>query len=326
MHLTTAAEQLPIIETTYQVTRNAAYKSCQLANNFLTPSNKPNMNSPSLWSASADSYEEYLPQTTLPFSKHALEFTLETLLTQNPPLRILDVACGPGPLTQLAAERWPQETGTTIVATDFAGGMVKVLEKKAKNNGWSHVSARVMDATAMDIPSDSFDAAFCIFGLHLLPDGMKGLKEMYRVLRSGGVASVAIPVNMQHGPMAMEAIRRMVPGKEFHPSAPNPAAINWFQLSSVEQAFHSLGFTDMRSITHSSPFKLPSSKLHNFFGSLANNPGVVSGILAAGLENVEAVRNQWVEQVVQVIKERMGEGKDGYYEFEAGSIVVVGRK
>lgn len=48
------------------------------------------------------------------------------------------------------------------------------------------VDVRVGDATALDLPDASFDAAFAFDVLHHVPDWRRALAEVRRVLRPGG--------------------------------------------------------------------------------------------------------------------------------------------
>src|SRR5437867_3326756 len=43
-----------------------------------------------------------------------------------------------------------------------------------------------------DLPDDSFDVAYCQFGLMLVPDPVQALREMRRVLKAGGRLGVVV--------------------------------------------------------------------------------------------------------------------------------------
>lgn len=94
---------------------------------------------------------------------------------------VLDIAAGTGALALVAAR-----AGARVIATDFSPAMVKsVLSHRLPN-----LDARVMDGQALDLPDASFDAAFSMFGIMLFPDWRKGLAEMARVVRPGGLGLV----------------------------------------------------------------------------------------------------------------------------------------
>jgi len=95
---------------------------------------------------------------------------------------VLDIACGAGALALVAAR-----DGAQVLATDFSAGMVSAV----LSHGLPNVDALVMDGQALDLPDACFDAAFSIFGIMLFPDWRKGLAEMARVVRPGGLGCVA---------------------------------------------------------------------------------------------------------------------------------------
>ncbi len=94
---------------------------------------------------------------------------------------VLDIAAGTGALALVAAR-----AGARVTATDFSPGMVESV----LSHGLPNLCAKVMDGQALDFPDASFDAAFSMFGIMLFPDWRKGLAEMARVVRPGGLGSV----------------------------------------------------------------------------------------------------------------------------------------
>lgn len=132
---------------------------------------------PGHWDKAAEHYERTAHPFTALYAKAALA---RVALTRDS--RVLDVAAGTGALA-LAAAR----TGAQILATDFSPAMVARVAAADVPN----VEARVMDGQALDLPDDSFDAVFSIFGVIMFPNWRKGLAEMARVTRPGGYGVVA---------------------------------------------------------------------------------------------------------------------------------------
>ena len=132
---------------------------------------------PAHWDSAAQHYEK----TAHPFTARYAEAALARV-TLTPEMRVLDVAAGTGALA-LAAAR----TGAQILATDFSPGMVARIAAA----GLPNVEARVMDGQKLDLPDAGFDAVFSIFGVIMFPDWRKGLAEMARVTRPGGLGVVA---------------------------------------------------------------------------------------------------------------------------------------
>lgn len=132
---------------------------------------------PDHWNAAALQYRE----TAHPFTALYAEAALARVVL-TPESRVLDVATGTGALA-LAAAR----SGAQVLATDFSPAMVASVAAE----GPSNVAAQVMDGQALDLPDASFDAVFSIFGVIMFPDWRKGLAEMRRVTRPGGLGVVA---------------------------------------------------------------------------------------------------------------------------------------
>lgn len=128
---------------------------------------------PAHWDETATHYE----RTAHPFTSRFAEEALARV-TLTPDMRVLDVAAGTGALT-LAAAR----SGAYVLATDFSPGMVARIAAARLPN----VDAEVMDGQALDLPDSEFDASFSIFGVIMFPDWRKGLAEMARVTRPGGL-------------------------------------------------------------------------------------------------------------------------------------------
>lgn len=129
------------------------------------------------WDKAAEHYES----TAHPFTARYAEFALSRV-PLTPDSRVLDVAAGTGALALAAARR-----GAEVLATDFSPGMVARIAAA----GLANVEARVMDGQALDLPDGVFDAVFSIFGVIMFPDWRKGLAEMARVTRPGGLGVVA---------------------------------------------------------------------------------------------------------------------------------------
>ncbi len=111
----------------------------------------------------------------------------ETLLDMaglHPGMRVLETACGDGMVTFPVAKAVGQ-TGH-VLATDLSGEMVAEGARLARLGGISNVTFARMGAEALDATDDTFDLALCALGLMYVPDPLKALAEMRRVVRPGG--------------------------------------------------------------------------------------------------------------------------------------------
>jgi demethylmenaquinone methyltransferase/2-methoxy-6-polyprenyl-1,4-benzoquinol methylase len=98
--------------------------------------------------------------------------------------RILDVGCGPGSLSFLAADHYPD---ARLVGADFTMAMVERAYVRARA---SRDTGRLSfdRASALDLPfrGASFDLAMSAFVVRNLPDLPRAFGELRRVLRPGG--------------------------------------------------------------------------------------------------------------------------------------------
>jgi SAM-dependent methyltransferase len=89
---------------------------------------------------------------------------------------LLDVACGPGPVSAAAVAR-----GCMVTGVDFAAAMVALARARVPTARFHEA-----DAEALPLPDGGVDAVVSNFGLHHFPFPVRALAEMRRVLRPGG--------------------------------------------------------------------------------------------------------------------------------------------
>ncbi|WP_033828547.1 demethylmenaquinone methyltransferase [Bacillus andreraoultii] len=99
--------------------------------------------------------------------------------------KALDVCCGTADWT-IAMSKAIGSDGE-VIGLDFSENMLKVGREKLANE--QITNAKLVHGNAMELPfsDDSFDYVTIGFGLRNVPDYMQALREMYRVLKPGGV-------------------------------------------------------------------------------------------------------------------------------------------
>lgn len=96
---------------------------------------------------------------------------------------LLDVACGTGDFSIAASKAGVQR----VIGVDISDNMVEIGKKKVKELGLeSRISLQSGDSEELDFGDGSFDVVTVAFGVRNFEHLEKGLKEMRRVLKSGG--------------------------------------------------------------------------------------------------------------------------------------------
>jgi ubiquinone/menaquinone biosynthesis C-methylase UbiE len=104
----------------------------------------------------------------------------------GPGMRVLDVGCGVGDVTLLAAE-FVGPTGTAI-GVDREEGAVAVAAKRAEVAGLGHVQFRVADAATV-VLDEPVDAVVGRFVLMYQPDPAAALRHLAAQARPGGIVA-----------------------------------------------------------------------------------------------------------------------------------------
>jgi demethylmenaquinone methyltransferase/2-methoxy-6-polyprenyl-1,4-benzoquinol methylase len=132
-------------------------------------------------------------------------------ILRNPGARILDLCCGTGDLA--LAFRREAPGGAEIVGTDFVPEMIARAQCKAKAAG-ANITFAEADALALPFGNESFDLVSCSFGFRNLANYERGLREIHRVLKPGGVAAIlefAEPPGKVFGGLYRFYFRRVLP-------------------------------------------------------------------------------------------------------------------
>lgn len=126
--------------------------------------------------------------------------------------RVLDVATG---TADVALEVLRQQPAAGVVGLDPSAEMLRAGDEKVRAAGLAD-RVELRQGDVQDLPWDtaSFDAAVVAFGIRNVPDRVRGLAEMRRVVRPGGrvaVLELAEPEGGLLAPFARFYIHTVVP-------------------------------------------------------------------------------------------------------------------
>ena len=109
------------------------------------------------------------------------------MLRPHAPKTILDIATGTGDFALEALKLNPDQ----IIAVDISEGMMDKGRAKIAQRGLEdRISFQYGDSENLQFPDNNFDAVIVSFGVRNFENLSKGLSEIRRVLKPGGVALV----------------------------------------------------------------------------------------------------------------------------------------
>jgi SAM-dependent methyltransferase len=272
--------------------------------------NRPLDQQPDAWGAVAADYHAFAGNVTRPFAEDAAE-----LVRIGKGTRVLDVAAGTGNFTFAAASR-----GASVLATDFAAGMIDYLRGEAERRGLSdRLRCDVMDGQQLELDDESFDVAASIFGVLFFPNPLKGLRELSRVLVPGGRAVVstwAPPPRGEMGRIMGEAMAKTV-GNLPKPSGPPPWAAlgdaDTFRQRVLDSGFSRVHVVEVRHVWAFDDL----DRFVELMGKCA--PPAVATFSSLTIEQRATFR----DAVAEDFKSRQG---DGPYALTHEAMIAVGTK
>jgi ubiquinone/menaquinone biosynthesis C-methylase UbiE len=249
---------------------------------------------PEAWDVIAEGYDRYVAPQEADLARQALR-----LAGMEPGDLFLDVAAGTGGLGLPAAR-----LGARVLATDWSAAMIDRFEARVREEGLSGAEGRVMDCHALDIPDDSFDVVGSQFGVMLVPDQPRALREMVRVTRPGGrvlVIAYGTPGELEFLQFFVGALKAVAPDFPGLPDDPPPLE---FQLSDpqvMRRRMTDAGLKDVRvERTAERPAFRSGQEMWNWV--LHGNP--IPGMLVADL--TESARERLRQVLDGMLRERSG--------------------
>jgi ubiquinone/menaquinone biosynthesis C-methylase UbiE len=221
--------------------------------------------------------------------------------------RMLDICCGPGMLSEAAAQRGARATGL-----DFPG-VVELARRLVP--GAEFISG---DALDLPFPDGSFDAVVCGYGVMHVPDPEKAMRQMLRVLRPGG--HVALTVWDNDPKSGLGLVYRAV--HDFaNLNVPLPHGPGIFQFSSLAKmrdTLSEIGFADTEATLFPQHWRLRSAR--QLLDAVHEGTVRTRAVLAAQTPDVIAKIADFIESGFS------GARTDGGYNVPMPAIIGSGRK
>ena len=249
---------------------------------------------PEAWDAIAAGYDRYVAPQEAALANEALR-----LVGLKAGDRFLDVAAGTGGLGLPAAR-----LGAEVLATDWSPAMIEQFEARVRDEGLSNAEGRVMDCHALDLSDNSFDVTGSQFGVMLIPDQPRALREMVRVTKPGGrvlVIAYGSPAELEFLHFFISALEAVAPEFPGVPDDPPPLE---FQVSDPEVLRQRLTDAGLKGVRVEKTAERPAfrSGQEMWDWVLYGNP--IPGMLVADLNEEQQAR---IRQVLDgMLRERSG--------------------
>jgi ubiquinone/menaquinone biosynthesis C-methylase UbiE len=164
---------------------------------------------------------------------------------------VLDVACGPGTVTYLAAEKTGPEGRVTGV--DISPEMLDIARSKISALDSAPTEFIESSSAPLNVPDSTYDVVVCQHGLQFFPDRVESLKEMARAGRPNSIVAVAAWGAIDKNPI-MNAMHQALldsTSPEIADMMKAPFSMN--DLSEIYQIFKDAGLKNIDIQGHTIP-------------------------------------------------------------------------
>ncbi|MDW3653991.1 MAG: methyltransferase domain-containing protein [Nitrososphaeraceae archaeon] len=243
---------------------------------------------------------------------------LVELAAIKPGSKVLDIATGIGEPALTAAK----QVGNTghILAIDISPRMISFAKERAISLGLQEVvEFKEGDAETIDLPSSTFDAALCRWGLMFLPNPEAGLSKIYRSLVKGGHFAAAVWASPEKVPFISVPMNIVL--KETNSPPPRtPGPFSMSDQNNLKKFFEESGFIHIviERINVVSDF----DSSDDFTAFTIDHGGPALQKVLAGETNE---RRQQIEKAISKGSEKYADST-GKVRFKNEAIVIVGRK
>jgi SAM-dependent methyltransferase len=196
------------------------------------------------WDSAAAGWKKWSSWT----DRHAAAVSerLVELAGIEPGSRVLDVAAGYGePAMTAAAKAGPDGT---VVATDISEEMLAFGRERAADRGVENIEFMHADASALDFPKESFDAAVSRWGIIFEPDGEVAAARVRGFLKPGARMAISSWGDPDRVPFIARPMRTILARLELPPPPPGtPGPLSRPTPEAIGGLLEGGGFSEVRT-------------------------------------------------------------------------------
>jgi ubiquinone/menaquinone biosynthesis C-methylase UbiE len=271
------------------------------------------------WDSVANNWQKWWK--TIEIGAEQVSRRLIELAEIKPGSRVLDIATGIGEPAITAANQ--MGNNGHVLATDISPQMLSVARQRAISLGLENViEFKEGDTETIDLPSSTFDAVLCRWGMTLFLDFDAGLSNIYRTLVEGGRFAAAVWSSADKVPVLAIAANTVL-AETKSPPATSPKVPGPFSLSDenmLRNSFIKSGFTDVSVERVNVTFEFASAETYT--SCILET----SASLHALLTNETQERRKEISKAVTEAALKYRENITRRASFKNEAILVVGRK
>jgi ubiquinone/menaquinone biosynthesis C-methylase UbiE len=270
------------------------------------------------WDSVANNWQKWWK--TIERGAEKVSRRLIELAAIKPGSKVLDIATGIGEPAITAAN----QVGNSghVLATDISPQMLSLAKQRAVSLGLQDViKFKEGDVETIDLPSSTFDAVLCRWGLMFLPDLKAGLSNIYRSLIEGGQFAAAVwasPVQDTLIATTMNIVMKETNSKPPPLGTPGPFSLS--DKNSLKNSFMISGFKGLTIERMNVSFDFDSPE--DFTAFTSETAGPLQKILA----NQTTEKKDEILKTVTEASRKYADNNAGKVRFENEAILIVGKK